>query len=157
MRFLIACLTLLILGACSGEKPPKEDEVTRFSSDWDSTTALVTDQVTGILKAQESAQELLMALDSLPEAPATDIRTRLEQELQTLGEASEASFAFVNRWQEGAARLNAIKESGNGNLPSSDLQELQQLKQEGQQQAKAWATQLDSARALFEEARMILE
>jgi hypothetical protein len=157
MRFLIACLTLLILGACSGEKPPKEDEVTRFSSDWDSTTALVTDQVTGILKAQESAQELLMALDSLPEAPATDIRTRLEQELQTLGEASEASFAFVNRWQEGAARLNAIKESGNGNLSSSDLQELQQLKQEGQQQAKAWATQLDSARALFEEARMILE
>ena len=98
-----------------------------------------------------------MALDSLPEAPATDIRTRLEQELQTLGEASEASFAFVNRWQEGAARLNAIKESGNGNLSSSDLQELQQLKQEGQQQAKAWATQLDSARALFEEARMILE
>ncbi len=157
MRFLIACLTLLILGACSGEKPPKEDEVTRFSSDWDSTSALVTDQVTGILKAQESAQELLMALDSLPEAPATDIRTRLEQELQTLGEASEASFAFVNRWQEGAARLNAIKESGNGNLSSSDLQELQQLKQEGQQQAKAWATQLDSARALFEEARMILE
>jgi hypothetical protein len=157
MRFLIACLTLLILGACSGEKPPKEDEVTRFSSDWDSTTALVTDQVTGILKAQESAQELLMALDSLPEAPATNIKTRLEQELQTLGEASEASFAFVNRWQEGAARLNAIKESGNGNLSSSDLQELQQLKQEGQQQAKAWATQLDSARVLFEEARMILE
>ncbi|MCI4651020.1 hypothetical protein [Phaeodactylibacter sp.] len=157
MRFLIACLTLLILGACSGEKPPKEDEVTRFSSDWDSTTALVTDQVTGILKAQESAQELLMALDSLPEAPATNIKTRLEQELQTLGEASEASFAFVNRWQEGAARLNAIKESGNRNLSSSDLQELQQLKQEGQQQAKAWATQLDSARVLFEEARMILE
>jgi hypothetical protein len=157
MRFLIACLTLLILSACSGEKPPKEDEVTLFSSDWDSTTALVTDQVTGILKAQESAQELLMALDSLPEAPVTDIKTRLEKELQSLGEASEASFAFVNRWQEGATRLNAIKESGNGTLSASDLKELQQLKQEGQQQAKAWATQLDSARILFEEARMILE
>jgi hypothetical protein len=157
MRFLTACLTLLILSACSGEKPPKEDEVTLFSSDWDSTTALVTDQVTGILKAQESAQELLMALDSLPEAPVTDIKTRLEKELQTLGEASEASFAFVNRWQEGAARLNAIKESGNGTLSTSDLKELQQLKQEGQQQAKAWATQLDSAQILFEEARMILE
>ncbi|KGE85419.1 MAG: hypothetical protein ACE362_05765 [Phaeodactylibacter xiamenensis] len=157
MRFLIACLTLLILSACSGEKPPKEDEVTLFSSDWDSTTALVTDQVTGILKAQESAQELLMALDSLPEAPVTDIKTRLEKELQTLGEASEASFAFVNRWQEGATRLNAIKESGNGTLSASDLKELQQLKQEGQQQAKAWASQLDSARVLFEEARMILE
>jgi hypothetical protein len=157
MRFLIACLTLLILSACSGEKPPKEDEVTLFSSDWDSTTALVTDQVTGILKAQESAQELLSALDTLPEAPVTDIKTRLEKELQSLGEASEASFAFVNRWQEGATRLNAIKESGNGTLSASDLKELQQLKQEGQQQAKAWATQLDSARILFEEARMILE
>lgn len=131
--------------------------MTLFSSDWDSTTALVTDQVTGILKAQESAQELLMALDSLPEAPVTDIKTRLEKELQTLGEASEASFAFVNRWQEGATRLNAIKESGNGTLSASDLKELQQLKQEGQQQAKAWASQLDSARVLFEEARMILE
>lgn len=131
--------------------------MTLFSSDWDSTTALVTDQVTGILKAQESAQELLMALDSLPEAPVTDIKTRLEKELQSLGEASEASFAFVNRWQEGATRLNAIKESGNGTLSASDLKELQQLKQEGQQQAKAWATQLDSARILFEEARMILE
>lgn len=131
--------------------------MTLFSSDWDSTTALVTDQVTGILKAQESAQELLMALDSLPEAPVTNIKTRLEKELQSLGEASEASFAFVNRWQEGATRLNAIKESGNGTLSASDLKELQQLKQEGQQQAKAWATQLDSARILFEEARMILE
>ncbi len=131
--------------------------MTLFSSDWDSTTALVTDQVTGILKAQESAQELLSALDTLPEGPATDIKTRLEKELQALGEASEASFAFVNRWQEGATRLNAIKESGNGTLSASDLKELQQLKQEGQQQAKAWATQLDSARILFEEARMILE
>ena len=98
-----------------------------------------------------------MALDSLPEAPATDIKTRLKQELQTLGKASEASFAFVNRWQEGAARLNVIKESGNGTLSPSDLKELQQLEQEGQQQAKSWATQLDSAQALFEEARMILE
>jgi hypothetical protein len=157
MRFLIACLSLLILSACSGEKPPKEDDVNRFSSDWDSTTALVTTQVTGILKAQEEAQALLNALDTLPDAAETGLKARLTQRLQALGKASEASFAFVNRWQEGAARLNAIKESGNGTLSPSDLQELQQLEQEGQQQAKTWASQLDSARVLFQEARMILK
>lgn len=157
MRFLISCLILLILSACSGEKTPKQDDVTLFSSDWDSTTALVTTQVTGILKAQEEAQELLNALDTLPDAPGTDLKARLMEELQELGKASEASFAFVNRWQEGAARLNALKENGNGALSPSDLKELQQLEQEGQQQAKAWASQLDSAQVLFEEARITLE
>lgn len=157
MRFLIACLLLLVLSACSGEKPPKQDELTRFSSNWDSTTALVTDQVTGILKAQEEAQALLSALDTLPEAPVTDIRAQLEQELQTLGKASEASFAFVNRWQEGAAQLNEVKENDSGTVSASELQGLQQLEQEGQRQARVWARQLDSVRMIFEEARIILE
>ncbi|MEQ8702647.1 MAG: hypothetical protein RIC19_01945 [Phaeodactylibacter sp.] len=153
---MTSCL-VLILSACSNDPPPQKAPLTDFTVSWDSTTAVVTDQVTGIIKAQQEAQLLLNVLDTIQEAPYPELKARIEQELKGLGAASEASFAFVNRWQEGATRLNQLKEEQVGTVSEQDLMPLRELEQEGQQQAKAWAAQLDTVQVLFREAKILLD
>lgn len=156
MRFLASCLILFFLSSCAGEAARQQEETLRFTTRWDSTTALVTEQITGIIKVQEKAQRLLSALDTLSETPPDSLKSQLEETLQKLGRASETSFLFVNRWQEGASLLNELKEKEESRVSETGLKQLKELEQEGQQQAKEWSAQLDSARVLFEKAEMIL-
>jgi predicted trehalose synthase len=144
-----------MLHACTDEPRQKNDDLTAFTARWDSTTTRVTDQVTRIIKAQEEAQELLEAVDTLSSGSA--MKTQLEEQMQGLGAASEASFDFVNRWQEGASTLNTLKEAQSKPISPETLAQLRQLEEEGQNQADAWATQLLQAEQTFREARELLE
>lgn len=147
---------LFLWSGCANEPTPQQAALNGFTASWDSTTTLVTVQVTGIIEAQEEAQELIGAVDTLSSAPASDIKSQLEQQLQALGKASEASFAFVNRWQEGASTLNTIKEGKPDNVSPEKLKALSALEEAGQRQAADWAAQLDTAQAVFQEARQLL-
>lgn len=155
MRLIVCCLALLMLNACTGEPRQKSNDLTAFTARWDSTTTRVTDQVTRIIKAQEEAQELLEAVDTLSSGSA--IKTQLEEQMQALGAASEVSFDFVNRWQEGASTLNTLKEAQSEAVPTETLDQLRQLEEEGQKQSDAWAAQLQQAEQTFREARELLE
>ncbi|MBV6655686.1 MAG: hypothetical protein KI786_18090 [Mameliella sp.] len=157
MRLLPFALILLFMNACSTEASRQEGTITDFSDQWDQTTSLVTKQVTDILKAQEEAQQLLAALDTVKTTEAEGIKSRLQDRLNDLATASEASFAFVNRWQEGAAQINQMKEANANEKSTKGLSGLAALQEEGLIQAQEWAIQVDSTKMLFEEAKLLLQ
>ncbi len=156
MRFLACCLLLTALWGCANESAQQREDLSAFASRWDATTKLVTDQVTGILNALEEAQQLSEAMDTLPDNAAPDLEEDLQAHIKSLGQASEASFEFVNQWQEGAARLNTLKEKKPRDISAESLLQLQDLEQKGRKQAQAWKAQLEAAHATFEQAKQQL-
>ena len=156
MRFLACCLLLITLCACANESAQQREDLSAFADRWDATTKLVTDQVTGILKALEEAQQLSEALDTLSGTVPPALKEDLQRQIKSLGQASEASFEFVNKWQEGAARLNTLKEKKPKHISAASLLELQQLEQQGRERAQEWQTQLEAANTTFEQAKQQL-
>ncbi len=142
------CALLFGLAACGGVQDRQEEAIQELSKKWDQATLEVTEAVNRVAEAQEAANEMAQQLAEAKNlsSQAREQFNTLEQNLrtqsETLAELSQEAFEFVNRWQEGADRLNLLKEGvKEGELPSntqSTIEDLQAMIETGQARAKEW-------------------
>ena len=156
MRTLYLLLTVLlfIVPGCAGPDGQK-DALIATVGEWDDATAQVTNAINRVAEVQESATEMLAGLQGMPE-----LKESLSLQVEVLNGLSQEAFEFVNRWQEGADQLNAIKEqAAEGSMPSGaeeELQRLQELIKAGRAKAREWNQSAEEAEALLQSAREAL-
>lgn len=147
----------LALGCQPGTSAEQEKAIEAVSQEWDGQTLQVTTQVADILELQKRAAKAAAALDSLSTQEAKELAAALGGQKARLDSLSEASFAFVNQWQEGAEQLYAIKSDAEEGKTAKPVAPLQELLQEAKAKSKAWAPVLQTARQAITDAESYLD
>ncbi|PHN04128.1 hypothetical protein CRP01_23310 [Flavilitoribacter nigricans DSM 23189 = NBRC 102662] len=149
----MSAFALLMISCSEGED--LREPVVDLTTEWDNTTAVITQFINTLQRAQQEMQNQFaemavpeeLTLNEQSQTQVTELRDNFQEELSSLTDLSGEISGFIGAWQSKAEKLTDLNvglETGDlGSDSRSTLEELQETVEQGRNELESWKGELE--------------